>query len=111
VTSDQRQHIRQTLESHLADLKSGRPEVTMGYCADENEMASRVSEAHFELVMHDRRQSGIREIEEALRRMEHPDYGICDECGEDIGSARLMARPTASLCVECQNERERGAAA
>jgi DnaK suppressor protein len=111
VTTDQKQHIRQSLEQHLASLKGSVPEVTLGYCADENEMASRVSEAHLELVMHDRRLGGIREIEEALRRMDHPEYGACEECGEDIGAARLLARPTAKLCVDCQIERERGAAA
>lgn len=111
MTTDQKQNIRQSLEQLLASLKGGVPDVTLGYCADENEMASRVSEAHLELVIHDRRLGGIREIEEALRRMDRQDYGKCDECGEDIGAARLFARPTATLCVDCQNERERGAAA
>lgn len=31
----------------------------------------------------------------------------CVECGDNIGAARLRARPTATLCIECQAEMER----
>jgi DnaK suppressor protein len=40
----------------------------------------------------------------ALRRMENGTYGICLECDEPIGSRRLEAIPTASLCIRCQQE-------
>ena len=35
------------------------------------------------------------------------DYGTCLECGEDIGFARLEAKPEAPLCIGCQGARER----
>lgn len=31
----------------------------------------------------------------------------CSSCGEDIPAARLMARPSAVLCVDCQENMER----
>lgn len=31
----------------------------------------------------------------------------CKECGDEIGEARLQARPYAEFCITCQEERER----
>ncbi len=35
-------------------------------------------------------------------------YGVCEECGEDIGVARLKARPVTTLCVSCKARQEEG---
>ena len=53
-----------------------------------------------------RRRQKLFQIEAALRRIEENDYGICQECGEDIATARLEADPTALLCIECASARE-----
>jgi DnaK suppressor protein len=44
----------------------------------------------------------LREVEEALRRIEHGTYGLCQECGEPISAKRLQAVPWAKFCVRCQ---------
>lgn len=49
----------------------------------------------------------LRDIEAALQRMEASDYGECEECGNEIGFARLEAQPTATRCVECQAQHEK----
>lgn len=49
------------------------------------------------------------EVENALQRAECGDYGLCEDCGEEISAARLRAVPTAVLCVDCQQARETGA--
>lgn len=77
-------------------------------CADENEYASRLSEVGIALSLRRRMRERRREIESALKRLDAGSYGLCDECGDDIGLARLMATPSATLCVHCQAERERG---
>jgi len=43
-------------------------------------------------------------IEEALRLIEEGGYGECQRCGRPIGSARLRALPTATLCVKCREK-------
>jgi RNA polymerase-binding transcription factor len=47
-------------------------------------------------------------IARALRKIdEEPDeYGLCEECGEDISPKRLEAMPEALLCTECQGARD-----
>lgn len=52
---------------------------------------------------HDNR---LRELKDALARIENGTYGICMECEEDIPVERLMARPTTILCIGCQEARE-----
>ena len=48
----------------------------------------------------------ISKIDEALLRMEDGTYGVCEECGDDIGVDRLKARPVTTLCVRCKSEQE-----
>ena len=75
-------------------------------CADENEYASRVVEVGMQLALRRRMETRRAEIEEALARMDTGEYGVCEDCGDDIALARLLANPTARLCVHCQADRE-----
>jgi len=43
----------------------------------------------------------------ALDRLREGTYGICQECGCQIPERRLEVMPTATLCVPCQERRER----
>ncbi len=49
----------------------------------------------------------LKNIHEALGRVEEGSYGICDECGGKIREKRLQAIPFALYCLECQREKER----
>ncbi|MWV51109.1 molecular chaperone DnaK [Rathayibacter sp. VKM Ac-2803] len=42
-----------------------------------------------------------RELASARERLAAGDYGVCAHCGRPIGAARLEARPTAELCIDC----------
>jgi len=37
----------------------------------------------------------------ALRRLADGTFGRCERCSARIGEARLAARPTARLCIDC----------
>lgn len=43
----------------------------------------------------------LEEIDRALQRLDAGTYGVCTGCGGPIGDARLMARPAATLCIDC----------
>jgi DnaK suppressor protein len=49
----------------------------------------------------------LRQIDDALERMDAGTFGECERCGNDIGHARLKAMPTAALCIECATAVER----
>ncbi len=48
----------------------------------------------------------LRDIEDALKKIEEGTYGICEECGQEIPRKRLLAVPWARLCLKCQEELE-----
>ena len=49
-----------------------------------------------------RRQSArLQQVEEALKRIDRGEYGVCPKCEEEIAPARLRVRPEARLCVAC----------
>jgi len=60
-----------------------------------------------ELRLRDRERHLLVKIDQALHRIERRTYGWCEETGEPIGIARLLSRPTATLCLEAQQRRER----
>jgi DnaK suppressor protein len=53
----------------------------------------------------------IQKLALALDRIEQGSYGICLACDGEISGKRLMAEPTALLCVDCQEKREQNRAA
>ncbi len=73
---------------------------------DPTDRASAEEEHTLELRVRDRERKLLKKIAQALQRIEDGSYGWCEETGEPIGIARLLARPTASLCLESQERHE-----
>ena len=85
--------------SEMTDEKTNFPDPT--------DRASLESDRNFELRIRDRERKLIMKIREALERIENGEFGICENCEEEIGAARLKARPVTTLCIECKTEQER----
>jgi RNA polymerase-binding transcription factor DksA len=47
----------------------------------------------------------LQEIDDALAKLADGRYGLCEECGQPIGEARLEAMPAARLCITCASKR------
>jgi DnaK suppressor protein len=73
---------------------------------DPTDRATIEEEHALELRTRDRERKLLKKVEAAIRRIDEGDYGYCEETGEPIGVARLMARPTATLSLEAQQRRE-----
>lgn len=54
-------------------------------------------------------EKSLRDINDALARIEKGAYGICKYCGKEIEEKRLLARPVSSACVKCKNELQKNA--
>lgn len=46
--------------------------------------------------------SQLDDVDAALARIEAGEYGKCANCGKDIPKARLEARPSSILCIDCK---------
>jgi DnaK suppressor protein len=73
---------------------------------DEAERATRETENSLELRTRDRYRKLINKIDKALISVDEGEYGFCEETGEEIGLARLDARPIATLCLDAQERWE-----
>lgn len=49
----------------------------------------------------------LREVREALDRMEDGSYGLCTNCGRPIELERLRVQSAAARCIDCQRRFER----
>ncbi|PWI08020.1 DNA-binding protein [Streptomyces sp. NWU339] len=49
----------------------------------------------------------LTQYERATQRLDAGTYGLCENCGNPIGKARMQAFPRATLCVECKQKQER----
>ena len=63
------------------------------------ELGSETFERELELTTLSIVEGELKEIDDALRRLDHGSYGICEECGKPIDEARLEAVPWARYCV------------
>lgn len=48
-----------------------------------------------------------KKIDKALKKFETNEFGLCSECDCWIKFERLLARPTAEMCIVCKEESER----
>lgn len=81
----------------IADLKEG----------DEAEQMAFDYNKQFDLRIKSREVTYIKKVKEAIRRIDEGTFGICEECDNSISEQRLIARPTAHLCINCKEEQER----
>ena len=48
----------------------------------------------------------LQKIELALAKVDAGEFGVCEQCGEDIALGRLEARPVTQYCIDCKTEQE-----
>lgn len=101
--------LQSQLETLLRDAEKTVTEMTdeKTNFPDPTDRASLESDRNFELRIRDRERKLIMKIREALERIDDGEFGICESCEEEIGEARLRARPVTTLCIDCKTEQER----
>ena len=101
---EERDSLVQKHARHEEDLRDSRTsEDTAGpdFAADaeEGEVEAQIVDSEVRL---------LEKIDHALERIEEGNYGECEACGNAIGLARLEAKPSVSLCIDCQEAKDSG---
>ena len=114
MNDKQLKHFKELLTSRMEELIS-HADATVSDMTDEKhnfpdptDRASVESDRNFILRLRDRERKLIGKIKEALERIEDGTFGICEECGEEIGIKRLEARPVTTYCIDCKTKQEAG---
>ncbi len=94
------QEINRAMKSG-ADSQSGEPS------GDIYDQASSERDRELGLLLGDREREKLRNIDEALLKIEEGEYGICEECEEEIPLGRLKVMPFARYCVKCKTDIEK----
>ena len=97
--------VRATLEAEAARLREeiGEPiegpgQMTYGSQAA---AASHVFAQQRDLALRDRERTQLRQVLDALERLDAGTYGVCRSCGKPIAPERLEAIPWAATCIDC----------
>lgn len=98
-------HMREEVLQRELDVKERLVEREV--FADPADRATAEEEHWLDLRLRERESLLLRKIDEALRRIEAKEYGYCEKTGDPIGIPRLLARPTATVCVDVKGQDER----
>ena len=114
MTNEEKMELLDSLEAQKKEVLDdvSRHAVTgrgVGVIADETERADKIAENMVEHQLGYSESKLLEKIEFALERLEQGTYGVCEVCKEHIGIERLKAKPSVSLCIECQTKKESGA--
>jgi DnaK suppressor protein len=98
---------QETLKEISKSLKSGSDVPSGEPSGDIYDQASSERDRELELLLGDREREKLHNIDEALLKIEEGEYGICEECEEEIPIGRLKVMPFARYCVRCKADIEK----
>lgn len=90
VDEEEAEEVSGTSDNHLAETATATLDREIDYSLEENSTEV------------------LAAIDQALKRMEDGDYGMCAKCSQPIAVERLEARPWSLLCIACQRLEEQG---
>ncbi len=93
-------HLRSSQRESAGDLS--------GYSLHMADIGTDTFDREFALTVASSEQDVLYRIDQALRRMEEKQYGLCESCGRAIKLSRLKAMPWARLCLPCKRKEEEG---
>jgi DnaK suppressor protein len=73
---------------------------------DEADFASHQYSQEFNIRIHRHHHRRVQEILAAIQRLAEGDYGICEECGDEIAVDRLKVQPVTTVCLSCRRHME-----
>lgn len=97
------------LEKELSKFAKKNPDIEDDYDAKfpnygdkEDENAAEVADYVVNISLEENLERELRDVNQAMERLEENEYGICKYCKKPIQEERLAARPTSSSCMSCK---------
>ncbi len=97
---------KEEIVAKLSEVYNESKEVESGIAQDIVDKAESSYTKEFLLSLSSAERERLFLIDEALRRLEKNEYGICQMCQKSISKKRLDAVPWAPHCIECQEKAE-----
>ncbi|HEY1044299.1 MAG TPA: TraR/DksA family transcriptional regulator [Telluria sp.] len=114
LTEDQLAQLRHALEQRLAQLEEQLSTELVADGLPVQEVETSPADKATNRLLNDlaieareHLDAQLTAVRKALAKFGDGSYGMCEQCGNDIGFARLLARPEAGLCITCQARLEK----
>jgi DnaK suppressor protein len=104
MTKTEVDRFRAVLTTTVAELARTRDRdgITLERSADQLDEIQAASQRALAVCSLNREFNQLRDARAALRRIQEGNFGICQECEEEIHPKRLAAVPWATFCIRCQ---------
>ena len=106
---EERRRVEAAIDNLHADHPGTISDETGEDAVYDNHLADTATETYdreLDYTLEENSEHVLADIDAALKRIEEGTYGVCTNCGKPIPEGRLEARPWATLCIDCQRERE-----
>jgi len=108
MTKEDREKLRETITTKVAGLKEEllelkeltRPEAPDCAVGRVSRMDAINNRSVNEAAMR-KKQLKLSKLEEALEKIDSPDFGKCIRCGQEIPWGRIAIMPESTLCIRC----------
>lgn len=101
------ERMRKAVQVSDEELARLMGESSDGAGKDPGDVGSSNFERDQEMSLNANARELLEQNESALRRLDEGKFGLCENCGNPIGKARLEAFPKATMCVKCKTRQER----
>jgi len=109
MTKTEMDRFRAVLTTTVSALvrTRNRDGITIERSSDQLDEIQAASQCALAVCSLDREFNQLRDARAALRRIQEGNFGICQECEEEIHPKRLAAVPWATFCLRCQEAADR----
>ena len=97
---------KESIIRKLTDTITESKEMESNVAQDLVDKAETSYTKEFLLSLSDGEREQLLQIDEAIKRLDHSEFGVCQVCQKEIGGKRLQAIPWTSMCINCQEMAE-----
>jgi len=97
---------KESITRKLTDTITESKEMESNVAQDLVDKAETSYTKEFLLSLSDGEREQLLLIDEALKRLAHGEFGVCQVCHKEIGPKRILALPWTPLCIDCQEKAE-----
>jgi DnaK suppressor protein len=102
LLADKKETITRKLSATITESK----EMESNVAQDLVDKAETSYTKEFLLSLSDGEREQLLLIDEALKRLAHGEFGVCQLCHKEIGGKRIKAIPWTPYCIDCQEKAE-----
>jgi DnaK suppressor protein len=99
---------KKTIVDKMSGFYNESLEIETGTAQDLGDKAESSYTKEFLLSLSNAERQRLIKIDAALKRLDTPEFGLCDDCGKSIGKKRLDVIPWTPHCIVCQEKEEQG---